>query len=609
MTIRATQALSLLAIDPAGLRGLWLRARAGPVRDAVMAALALPLPVRRLHPSIADDALYGGLDLAATLAAGRQVRTNGLLETPAALILTMAERCTPGLAARLATALDTPAHCLIALDEGTEDESLPAPLADRLGLFLDLSETVWSEDDPIILDIQAIESARLHLPQITTPKDTATTLTRAAAALGIASLRAPSLALAAARAAAAWRGGDTVTNDDLRLAAELVYAHRAIPQPDNPEQSPPPPEQPDTPPDDRDTRPQDQTTIPEDILIAAVLAALPPGLIAALNAGRAAQAAKGATGTGGAKSGNRRGRPLPSRAGRLGTGARIDLVATLRAAAPWQAVRRRQLAVAPAVPPTPAPSPRGGGEAPGHVRTATNPSAAASRRIATQAPPSPRVGEGWGGGAAHPDLSTPRLHIRPADIRLKRYIETSDRVLIFAVDASGSAAFARLAEAKGAVELLLAAAYARRDHVALIAFRGASADLILPPTRSLVQTKRRLAGLPGGGGTPLAHGLQLSLATATQARARGMTPTIALLTDGRGNIALNGAADRAQADTDATQIARIIRAAGLSAVIIDTGTRPQPALAALARTMAAPYVALPRADAHRLSAVLGQALA
>jgi magnesium chelatase subunit D len=188
------------------------------------------------------------------------------------------------------------------------------------------------------------------------------------------------------------------------------------------------------------------------------------------------------------------------------------------------------------------------------------------------------VAEGWGRGATGAAGAINRLHIRPADIRLKRYIETSDRVLIFAVDASGSAAFARLAEAKGAVELLLAAAYARRDHVALIAFRGTSADLLLP-------------------------------ATAVQARARGLTPTIALLTDGRGNIALSGAPDRAAADTDATLIARAVQAAGLSAVVIDTGTRPQPALAALARAMAAPYIALPRADAHRLSAVLGQAIA
>jgi magnesium chelatase subunit D len=191
---------------------------------------------------------------------------------------------------------------------------------------------------------------------------------------------------------------------------------------------------------------------------------------------------------------------------------------------------------------------------------------------------------------------------------VKRFREMSDRVLVFAVDASGSAAFARLSEAKGAVELLLAQAYARRDHVALLSFRGTTAELILSPTRSLVQTKRRLAGLPGGGGTPLASGLQMAMVTALQARARGLTPTIALLTDGRGNIALDGRADRPQAEADTLRIARVIRASGLPTLVIDTAARPQPALEALAREMRAPYLALPRADAHRLSAVLSSAL-
>jgi magnesium chelatase subunit D len=271
--------------------------------------------------------------------------------------------------------------------------------------------------------------------------------------------------------------------------------------------------------------------------------------LARLAAGAANRAAKGAAGTGAERSGNRRGRPLPSRAGRLGSGARIDLVATLRQAAPWQPMRRA------AVGPT-----------------------------------------------------TAVLLVRPSDIRLKRFREMSDRVLVFAVDASGSSAFARLSEAKGAVELLLAAAYARRDHVALLAFRGTGAELILPPTRSLVQTKRRLAGLPGGGGTPLAAGLQMAMATALQARARGLTPTIALLTDGRGNIALDGSANRAQAEADTQKLAAAIRASGLPTLVIDTGARAQPALEALARLMQAPYLALPRADAHRLSSVLSAAL-
>ncbi|MCU0900643.1 MAG: magnesium chelatase subunit D [Cypionkella sp.] len=546
---RIPLALHLLAVDPAGIKGLWLRARAGAVRDRVTAALsALPLAQVRLHPTLADDALYGGLDLAATLSLGRPVQTRGLLSQPAALVLTMAERVPLGLSARLAQALDSPRHCLIALDEAAEDgEGLPAALSDRIGLFLDLSDVVWSDTAEIVMDAQRLAAARARLGQTRLPDGAAGALTRAAAELGIASLRAPLLALAVARAHAAWAGRDVAEDEDLRAAAELVYGHRALPLP---EAAPPQPDTPppDTPDDAPQSAEQQSDVLPQEMLVEAARAALPQNLLEQLAAGRAARAAKGATGTGAMRSGNRRGRPLPSRPGKLGSGARIDLVATLRAAAPWQPLRRK---------------------------------AAASDAV---------------------------LLVRPSDIRLKRFRETSDRVLIFAVDASGSAAFARLAEAKGAVELLLAAAYARRDHVALVAFRGAAAEVILPPTRSLVQTKRRLAGLPGGGGTPLAAGMQAALATATQARARGLTPTIALLTDGRGNIALNGAADRALAEEDALRLARAIRASGLPALVIDTATRPQPGLALMARAMDAPYLPLPRADARRLSGVLGAAL-
>ena len=553
---RVDLTVALLSVDPAGIKGLWLRARAGALRDRVTAALAaLPLPLRRLHPAVTDEALFGGLDLSATLAAGRPVTTTGLLAEPAALILTMAERCPPGLAARLAHALDSTGPVLVTLDESAEpDEGLPGTLTDRLGLFLNLEGLVWSETTPIEPDLPRLAAARALLPRVTLPPDAATALTRAAAELGIGSLRAPLLALAAARAAAAYAGRDCATTEDVQLAAELVYGHRALPVSEQPEPEPeaPPPDSPpdDTPDDTPDDQPEtDADTIPADLLVEAARAALPADLLERLAAGRANRAAKGASGTGAEQRGNRRGRPLPSRSGRLGSGARIDLVATMRAAAPWQPLRRQQ------------------SDRPGAV-----------------------------------------LLVRPSDIRVKRFIETSDRVLIFAVDASGSAAFARLAEAKGAVELLLAAAYARRDHVALLAFRGVVADLILPPTRSLVQTKRRLAGLPGGGGTPLASGLALAMATATQARARGLTPTIAVLTDGRGNIALNGRADRAQAEEDALRLARAIRATAVPSVIIDTANRVQPSLQALARAMDATYLALPRADAQRLSAALGAAL-
>ncbi|MGI1662240.1 magnesium chelatase subunit D [Palleronia sp. KMU-117] len=552
---RACTAVAVLAVDPLALGGLWLRARSGPVREALLDRLdALPLPRRRIQPMVSDSQLFGGVDLSATLAAGRVVHERGLLATPAVLVLAMAERSPSGLPARLGQALDDRRCALVALDEGAEaDEMLPTALQERLGLFVcldDLPVAVidasrrWTDAD--------ITSARDRLRSVTVSAENADELVILAATLGIGSLRAPLFAVRVARALAALNGRAAPSRDDLAQAADLVFAHRALAFPDRDEAEVAPEADqadPDTPDDSHDDSDRSRDpALPDDILLDAVRVALPPDLLAQLAGNRARVRGGTGSGSGSRKRGNRRGRPLPSRPGHPDGRSRIDIVATLRAAAPWQPMRR-------------AASPHG------HL-----------------------------------------LHIRPADIRLRRFEDRSDRLLIFAVDASGSSAMARLAEAKGAVELLLAEAYARRDHVALVAFRGAAAELLLPPTRSLVQTKRRLTALPGGGGTPLAAGLRAAQETAIHARRHGLTPSLVLLTDGRGNVALDGRADRAQAGEDAEAVARSIRGLGMSSLVVDTANRPQEALRALSGTLGGTYLALPRASAERLSKAVSSAL-
>lgn len=550
---RVAQAVALFRVAPFALGGLWLRGRAGPVRDRVLAALA-PLNPAKLHPSMPEDAVMGGTDLAATLASGRLVRQAGLLDRAPVLVLTQAESCPAGLAARMAQALDAGGRAVVALDEAAaEGEGLPRALADRLALFVDLDGMLPSDFRLPPLTEAAVSAAAARFARVQVPDAALVALVQAAADLGIASLRAPVLALAAAQAAAALRMADVVARQDLELAAELVFAHRALPpmdmtDDDTPQDPPPPP--PDQTPDSAEAPDQTPQDFPADLLVEAARAVLPPDLLERLAQGRTRKA--GSSGAGALRKGNRRGRPLPARGGQASTDARIDLVATLRTAAPWQAARARMY---------------------------------------------PRLVE-----------QGRRLILLPADLRDRRTEDRSDRLLIFAVDASGSAAMARLGEAKGAVELLLARAYAARDHVALVAFRGTTADLVLPATRSLVQTKKRLAGVPGGGGTPLAAGLQVALATAQAARARGMAPTLAILTDGRANIALDGTANRAQAAQDAGKLAALIAASDLPAVVIDTGFRPTPALQDLARRMGARWLALPRSDSGTMAAALSASM-
>ena len=553
-------AIALFAIDPAPLGGIWLRARVGPVRDRIIQALNIALDTDffpRLHPNISDEALFGGLDLSATLATGHPIQTEGLLSKGGTVILTMAERAKSALLARLAGALDAETGLsIIALDEAAEEgEGLGHSLSDRLGLHLQLDAIPQSAAQEMEFDSTALAEARARLTHVRHAPDDYRDLCLVAKALGVTSLRAVQHALRLARHSAALMGSDQVEQADLQLAVELALVPRAtqIPETAPPEQARPPQPQEaeaqENPSDPEDPQTEGEDLPPFEALIEAAKAMLPPDLLARLAAQRAARQSKGSSGTGNRKKGNHRGRPVASRSGELGGGARIDLIATLRSAAPWQGLRAQ----------TTAPKPRG-------------------------------------------------MHIRKVDIRVKQFEQSSDRVIIFVVDASGSSAMSRMAEAKGAIELMLGEAYARRDHVALVAFRGAGADILLNPTRSLVQTKRRLQDLPGGGGTPLAAGLKSALDLAVLTSGKGMTPSIAVLTDGRANVSLDGSANRAQAGEDAQNMAKALRGRGVPAIVIDTGQRPTRGLDDLAKVMGAAYVPLPRADAKSLSATVEAAL-
>ncbi|MGI4802955.1 MAG: VWA domain-containing protein, partial [Janthinobacterium lividum] len=196
------------------------------------------------------------------------------------------------------------------------------------------------------------------------------------------------------------------------------------------------------------------------------------------------------------------------------------------------------------------------------------------------------------------------IAIRPGDLRIVRRQPRTESTTIFLVDASGSQALGRLAEAKGAVQLLLADCYVRRDQVALIAFRGRVAELVLPPTRSLVRAKRSLAGLPGGGGTPLALGLDAGFALADGIRRRGGTPAIVVLTDGSANVGRDGRGGRPAAERDADDAARRIRAAGHRALLVDSSVRPGPAGRRIAAAMGGRYVPLPFAGAAAISGLV-----
>ncbi|MEO0420830.1 MAG: magnesium chelatase subunit D [Pseudomonadota bacterium] len=579
----AASVAALFAVDPFGTGGVRLRACPGPVRDSWLKTLRelLPpsMPWRRVPAHIRDDRLLGGLDLAATLQAGQAIAQRGVLaEAHDGLIeIAMAERLDPAIAARICAAIDTgqvsmqreglrgssaARFAVLALDEGDREagEEPPASLRDRLAFTIDLHAISWRETGDDWFEAERIAAARERLGKITVDEKLHEALGAAGIALGVWSLRPTLFALRVARAAAALDDCDAVTDEHIGLAAQLVLAPRATRVPAPPPPPPPPDEeQPDEPPpsmqdedkpDDADEStppppPEELGELDEQVLEAAT-AAIPEDILRAIAAQAGALDARSSGGKSGAvMKSTRRGRPVGSSPGMPADGARLAVLDTLRAAAPWQKLRRK------------------------------------TDRRATA------------GG--------PRLAVRSEDFRVLRFRQHTQTTTIFAVDASGSAALHRLAEAKGAVELLLADCYVRRDEVALIAFRGRDADLLLPPTRSLVRAKRELAGLPGGGGTPVAAGLDAARLLVDQVKRAGQTPFLVILTDGRANVARDGSGGRDRAMEEALSAARLLANEQVHTVLIDVSRKPQPQAATLAQALNARYLPLPSADAARLS--------
>lgn len=611
----AVLAAMLLAVDARGLGGLLLdhplHESARLLTDALRAWMpqygATQTPLRRLPVGITADRLYGGVDLAATLTTGRLVSDRGVLAAAdgGLLVVPMAERLGVPARTALCEVLDhgevvvardgvNTRHdsrlCVVLLDESHEDEQVHGALTDRLAFCVKvdsdahslLAELGSAQSAPALRTV--LRDARDRLARISMDDAWATELCATAAACGVDSVRASLFAVRCARAHAALHGRLMVTTEDAQAAAALVLAPRATrvpmqessenteaPPPEReagqtpPDASPPPAEPPRPEPPQADNSAQDDHTnesdqqtepdaLPADLLRAAVEAALPPGLLQAL-LGQQNHAGTVSGRVGETTPNLLRGIPRGARGGLPRGGARLHLLETLRAAAPWQRARMKE-----------------------------------QRRQRLEAT----------------SARNPRLKIRREDFRVRQFLERTGTTVLFAVDASGSSAVHRLAEAKGAVELLLAESYARRDRVSLLAFRGTGTELLLPPTRALARARRVLAALPGGGGTPMATAIDAVIGQGLQIRRSGSSPLIVLLTDGRANIARDGMAGRARAEQDALAAAAQLAAQRLSVLFVDTSPRGEPMARRIAEAMRARYVPLPASNAEALGALVQQ---
>ncbi|MDZ7822773.1 MAG: VWA domain-containing protein [Ahrensia sp.] len=571
----ALLAADILALDGAKIAGIEVKAGAGPVRDIWLSYLETisSVKLKRITPDIPIQRLIGGVDMAATLATGKPVKQRGLFDDNPLLVLAMAERCEGGTAATIANGLDGSQTRLIALNEAaSDDEDLPSALKDRLDMTIYLDGLSYRQAP--LLTPRAVWPDAAAIEAVIIDEKMQEALVMAAVQTGKPSMRKALSLMRVARIIAALKYVPKVDSDcaatAIRLVCASVVSAQTQPQEQKTEQTPQEPDETNAPapppPHEKphnDNEKQDQEDNEDqnefdpnqllNMMIEAAKAERPDLAALAKPLIEKTRTASSAGKSGATQNRARRGKPIGFTTKAPFQDARPDVLATLRAAAPFQTLRRK-----------------GQGESP------------------------------WKPGE--------KLAIRTCDFRYQKLRMRTESVAIFAVDASGSTALERLAEAKGAIELLLADCYVRRDAVALIAFRGQKAELVLEPTRSLVRAKRALSGLPAGGPTPLASALTMSIELASQVRRKGQSALLIFLTDGKGNVDLSGEANRQVANEETERLARQAAILGLKSVVIDIARRPRDTGRQLAAALHGDYCLLPRADSSAVSKIVTQYL-
>ncbi|MEU2251932.1 magnesium chelatase subunit D family protein [Nocardia xishanensis] len=551
---RLQLALILCAVHP-GIGGVLVRGEKGTAKSTVVRALAHLLPpvvdetgarparLVELPVGATEDRVVGSLDLERVLRDGEQAFRPGLLAAAHHGVLyvdevnllhdhlvdVLLDAAAMGRVhiERDGVSHSHPARFVLVGTMNPEEGELRPQLLDRFGLTVDVAASRDVDVRMAVvrrrLDYEAdpagfaaryaaadreiagrIMAARDRLPEVALDDVELRRIAALCASFDVDGMRADLVVARTATAHAAWRGGDAVTEDDVRIAAELALPHRrrrdpfdepgiseeqldeamkeAAEQADRAEEPTPPTEfdgeRQENDGSDGDRGPEDPDDGPD----------APP---------------EGPGGGGPAPREGRTGTPNPSAA----KPPRWE-VPGVGEGAPGRRSRAQTRH--------------------GRVVRSTTETTAGLHLLGTVFAAAPHQ---HGRGRIEGPLA-----LEPEDLRGAYREGREGNLVVFVVDASGSmAARDRLSAVTGAVVSLLRDAYQRRDKVAVITVRGQDAELVLPPTSSVDIAVRRLAGLRTGGKTPLAAGLLKAREVIHRERVRDprRRPMLVLLTDGR----------------------------------------------------------------------------
>ncbi|MGH3423424.1 MAG: magnesium chelatase subunit D family protein [Nocardioidaceae bacterium] len=415
----------------------------------------------------------------------------------------------------------------------------------------------WRKPDA---DIAAhVSGARGRLDSVRLPDSELRRIAALCAAFEVDGMRADLVVARAAVANAAWRGADSVAENDVEIAARLALPHRGR----------------------RD--PFDEPTMDDESLSDALRQAAEhadaateserdggepddPGEDPSGGAERPGEPdgepdddPDGPGGPGGAPDPGESGK-VPHTNGRDGDGERNG-DGRRESGTPEPAFRARLIEVS------------GTGEGAAGRRSRSRTTAGATVRAATSGGHGLHVAGTLSAAAPRQrerGRSGPGLVLHREDARFAVRSGREGNLVVFVVDASGSmAARSRMSAVTGAVISLLRDAYQRRDRVGVIAFRGDAAELVLPATTSVEVAATRLRRMRTGGRTPLADALRRTrrLLASERVRDPSRRPLVVLLTDGRATSGDDPVAE-------AVQAARGVATDGVASVVVDCESGP-----------------------------------
>jgi magnesium chelatase subunit D len=618
----AKLALMLLAVDN-NLRGVLLSSASGTAKTALSRAARVifqnhnrkksPVPFFELPLSVTVDRLLGGLDFEQSLLAGRKLFAKGLLAEAhgGVLLIDDINLLDISLLTHIAAALDTKtvpvesddlklatgADFVLLGVYNSETRKVSSLLRERVGLIVEsdsinlieehaeiVSRVLAYQENPVgfinsyktenCVVLSTIETAKARLPLVKISLEDLRHLSFVSMSLGVEGNQADIFAARVAKANAALCGRDFVNEADMITAIQLVLLPRAtqIPtrdeverlanqeqlknhnQDDNQSFEPQNPERQENPDNNRQEFDSDEKRNNqqqkfdigsiEDLIIKATDAQLPKDVLQSqIKKGQVTK--HSSSGKWAETSDSGRGRYVRNSA-RKSHSDKIAIAATLRAAAPFQLSRRKEITASHLV-----------------------------------------------------------VKIASDDLRYKRFRKKSGILYIFAVDASGSMALNRMAQAKGAMTRLLQDAYIHRDKVSLISFRNVTAETLLPPTRSIELAKRIVDAIPTGGATPVAAALLKALEIAGLSRSAEISQALLIMfTDGRANVGLQvkQSAERKVRNeiikNELHQLGSTLQLANIATLVMDTKVKFMAGGEAreLAETIGANYCYVPRAD-------------